>query len=358
MASQPPSVAATNNNRSAKKPPIPPDEKFWQHYSPHHEAPLSGIGSFALHFLIGGFLLLAAYLGWLGLGGHRGATPVDVVRLDLGGGGGDPHGKGDGPGDGALGQEVAEASNADQTLKPLDNTKPPRPDLKDPAIAAQQLSPEVAANDDIKRFIKDGNENLAALAQLNRDIQNKLRDGLKPAGEGGGGSGSGGGTGSGTGTGEGTGRGEGKGNLTQREKRMLRWVMQFDTRSGADYLRQLQGLGAILAIPKDRNGNDYWVIRDLSSRPPRLENEDLSKIQRIYWIDDKPHSVMSIARALGLSEVPSHFVAFMPQELEDKLFQEELNYRGRKEDEIYSTQFRVERINGKYVPVVVSQKEK
>jgi len=30
---------------------LPPEERFWQHYSPHHEAPLAGVGSFTLHGL-------------------------------------------------------------------------------------------------------------------------------------------------------------------------------------------------------------------------------------------------------------------------------------------------------------------
>jgi hypothetical protein len=365
MASQPPSVAATpannqaaNNQAAVKLPKVPPDEQFWERYSPHHEAPLSGVGSFAVHFLIGGFLLLAGYLGWLGLGSHRPPPPVDAVRLDLGGGGGKRGGQGDSPGVGGTPQEAADVAKQDETPVPVNPEAPARPELKDPAVVAQNLLPEVARDDDMKRFIKEGNENVRALAGLNQDVQNKLRDGLRQAGEGRGGSGSGGGKGTGTGTGEGSGKGEGKGNLSVREKRMLRWTMQFDTRSGNDYLRQLHGLGAILAIPKDRGGANYWIIRDLTSRPATLLDEDISQIQRIYWIDDKPHSVQSIARALGLREVPERFVAFMPEELENQLFDMELKYRNRTEDEIEETTFKVAIIGGKYTPVVVSQREK
>ena len=53
--------------------------------------------------------------------------------------------------------------------------------------------------------------------------------------------------------------------LTQRQKRVLRWTMLFDTRDGDEYAEQLRALGAILAVPgKDR---EYLVIRDLSKRP-------------------------------------------------------------------------------------------
>jgi hypothetical protein len=361
MASQPPTVATTNNgNRPPAKPLVPPDEQFWERYSPHHEAPLSGMGSFALHFAIAGFLILAGYLGWLGLGNHRDALPADVVSLDSGGSGGDRHGQGDGPGDGSLNnKEVADTIKPDQPQTSTE-PKPQRVDLKDPTIAAQHLPNDLAADDQVKRFIKEGNENLDKLGSLNKDIQSKLRDGLQPAGKGEGGTGSGGGAGNGQGKGQGDGRGDGaSGKLSRREQRMLRWTMQFDTRSGQDYLRQLRGLGAILAIPKDPGGNDYWVIRDLERHPPKLLDEDVRQLQRIFWIDDKPHSVASIMQALGLRENPDRFVAFMPQELEDKLFELELGYHHWKEDEIAETIFQV-RVSGggKCTPYVVSQRRR
>ena len=36
-------VEAAKNGKATKKPLVPPDEKFWVRYSPHHEAPLSGV---------------------------------------------------------------------------------------------------------------------------------------------------------------------------------------------------------------------------------------------------------------------------------------------------------------------------
>ena len=119
MASQPPSVAAAPKNNvaaPATKQRVPPEEQFWERYSPHHEAPLSGIGSFAVHFLIAGFLILAGYLGWLGLGSHRSSLPTDVVRFDPGegGGGGSRSASGDAAGTPANSQEVADNdSNAE-----------------------------------------------------------------------------------------------------------------------------------------------------------------------------------------------------------------------------------------------------
>src|SRR5262249_40675398 len=153
------------------------------------------------------------------------------------------------------------------------------------------------------------------------------------AGKGKGGSGQGGGQGAGTGMGEGDGVGNGKGKLTLRQKRVLRWTMIFTTAHGEDYARQLQGLGAMIAVPEA--GGDYRLFRDLSQRPHvRGDIEDLGKLNSIYWIDDKRESVGGLTRALGINPTPAHVVAFFPVELENKLLELEKNYRGLKEDEI------------------------
>ncbi len=41
---------------------VPPDERFWRRYSPHGELPLSGASSLAVHLLLFGLLMLAAWL--------------------------------------------------------------------------------------------------------------------------------------------------------------------------------------------------------------------------------------------------------------------------------------------------------
>src|SRR5438067_9637644 len=79
-----------------KKALTPPEERFWQRYSPHHEAPLSGVGSFVLHGLVLGILIL----GYTLLNQRREAesnrlVTMDVVQLEGGGsgfegGGGEP----------------------------------------------------------------------------------------------------------------------------------------------------------------------------------------------------------------------------------------------------------------------------
>src|SRR5262249_18492628 len=102
------------------------------------------------------------------------------------------------------------------------------------------------------------------LKELNKETRSKLFQGLGPS-KGLGGSGRGGAKGKGTGTGEGDLEGPGKSKLSNRQRRMLRWVMVFDTVDGRDYLKQLRGLGAILAIPDGTGG--YVIIKDLATVP-------------------------------------------------------------------------------------------
>lgn len=133
--------------------------------------------------------------------------------------------------------------------------------------------------------------------------------------------------------------------------------MIFNTQSGQDYAKQLQGLGAILGVEDPDKG--WTLYRDLSQRPVRGKIEDPYELNRIFWIDDKSHSVTSLATALGIRPVPNAIAAFFPAELEEDLLTKELAAFGSKnEDEIGETSFRVERRGGKYVPVVSFQSRK
>src|SRR5262249_9110275 len=63
-------------------------------------------------------------------------------------------------------------------------------------------------------------------------------------------------------------------------------------------------------------------------RGGKLLDEDVTKIQRIYWIDSKPSSVRDVVAALGLTlrHKPGHIVAFMPEKLESELYRMERRY--------------------------------
>src|SRR5262245_25138569 len=92
---------STNSAPSASKKPaglLPPEEKFWQRYSQHHELPLSTLGSVTLHALVGVFLVVVV-AHYLARSHDKEPLPIEAITID-GGGGGDVGGVGDGPGTG------------------------------------------------------------------------------------------------------------------------------------------------------------------------------------------------------------------------------------------------------------------
>jgi hypothetical protein len=75
-------------------------------------------------------------------------------------------------------------------------------------------------------------------------------------------------------------------------------------------------------------------------------------------VDDKAQSVNDVMSILGVNLRPSHFVAFMPEELEKKLLRLEKAYRGLAEDQIEETKFRMIERNGRFEPQVIEQTPK
>ena len=325
------------------------EERFWRRYSPHGELPLSGAGSFALHAQVVGGLVL---MGFLGLWFTRPSRPLPIESVQVArGGGGNPAGVEGNRGLGHGPEAVANGEPNRQTGR--QDEAPPRPDL-----ARVEKQPPALQLKEGERVISLSPGAMRAFDRLNAAVRSKQNDG-RPPGRGRAGPGDGGGTGTGTGPDKGPGRGRGDATLTKQHERMLRWTMHFNTRTGEDYVRQLRGLGAILAVPvKEGDRPDYRLIRDLAKRPAKLLDEDLSQIKRIYWIDDKPRSVQEVMSALQLRLRPSHFVAFMPEELEQKLLQLEKEYRGLAEDQIHETKFRIVEKNGRFEPQVIEQTPK
>jgi hypothetical protein len=328
-----------------------PEERFWKRYSPHGEAPLSFAASVTLHGLaIGAVVLLVVYLATLLLQPAR-SLPIEPVRFPLGSSG---DGRGNGQGPGRLDQREDVGQADDAVGRPNDNL-PPRPKLTpaDRKMIDENFDPNLA-----RRIA--ASDNGPAIAQLEADIRRKLMEGARPGKDGGRG-------GKDRGKGPSTGPGEGNMARDKRIERMLRWHMRFTANSGVEYLAQLRGLGAILGIPVNEGGKTrYWIVRDLHPPAKLLKNEDLSKIQRIYWWDDKPESAVDIMRALGgeaasLRPMPSRFVAFMPEKLEAELYNMEKRYvenvlrvRPFNEDRIDETNFRVVSTARGYRPELVN----
>jgi hypothetical protein len=134
----------------------------------------------------------------------------------------------------------------------------------------------------------------------------------------------------------------------EREKRLLRWSMHFNTKDGKDYLKQLTALGASIALPVQGENGKFLLIRDLK-QPDKAAIEDVSTIENIYWIDGRKESVGPLLAALpkyAHLKDPSFIVAFFPGELEKKLVKLELNLAKRdskfkSEDQIQETKFKV-----------------
>lgn len=349
-------TATTNSQPAATRRSIlPPEEQFWQRYSPNNEFPLSSVASVTIYLIIG--VLIIAGIKMRLFDTERPPLDVDAVEMDftdIGGGGGDPEGISGGVGQ-TLPDKISGVAKVNDNLPPLPALNFPKPKLDD-----SKLADLIPREDPQEGAIATYTESMGRLADLEKDMQDKL---LRSLGKGGPGSGGGKGGGVGTGTGDGKGPGS-RGALDERPKRVLRWNMVFDTRHGEDYRLQLQSLGAILAVPTAATAADgsvqYLVIRDL--RPPvRPAPEDLRGIKRIFWVDNRPESVGPLAQALGLGSPPPLVVAFFPVELEDKLALQEKNFaqsRGKAVPTIRETRFRIQ-LNGrtgKYEPQVVDQR--
>ena len=357
MANAP--VAEPKPTTPARPTPVPPEEQFWIRYSPHNEAPLSGVSSTVLHVL---FVLLVLLVIWiknkLDPDEEKKPIPTEAIRIvdapsvaikdNGGGGGGDKKGRGDGPGIRQKGSDdLVEKGTGSE--KP-DTPPPPSQPISLPVAQMTKVQGEEYANDPAiaEQFRHPTEQARIMLEKMDEKIRKSLRKNINP-GAGKGGSGSGGGRDKGTGTGTGPGKGAGQGHLNQREKRVLRWAMTFNTQNGTDYVRQLHGLGAIIALPLP--GQRFKVIRDLMN-PAAGRIEDISDIKRIYWVDEKPQSVQSLCTALR-EPIPPYFVAFFPLKLEQRLLDLELAelkrvYNRTNEDDIHETKFDVINRGGVY----------
>ncbi|HTU93207.1 MAG TPA: hypothetical protein VMF69_24215 [Gemmataceae bacterium] len=365
MSQTAPPSDKTDKRASSKL--APPDERFWQRYSPHAELPLSGAGSLVFHLLVFGLLGLMAWLG-VALFGHASRSlPVEAVRIAPGGGG-NPQGQGNGP------NNDAPVEAGDQNKEGASETNPPPEDAPPTINVDPNTEKKQQFDDPAGRRIQQSDEASKVFSSLRKQA-GRIQSSSEP-GQGRGGPGSGGGKGTGQGPGTGSGRGDGPpANLTQREKRQLRWSMLFNTRDSSDYVAQLQGLGAILAIPvRDRGDDfDYMFIRHLSDRPAKLVAGDIQGVLQevnamVRWFDKEPRNVVGVLSVLRipLPKIPQdqlHFVACMPEKLEKKLLRLELDYLnkrhpGRSEDDIEETRFKVRVRNGQYEPEVYEQKLK
>jgi hypothetical protein len=349
MAMSPP-VAET---KSIPRPTlIPPEEKFWKRYSPHQEAPLSGVSSAVLHVLVLGLMLGIMSLNDL-INNEDDNRPVQWEPVRLAGGGGSQTGSGSG--DGTKDGQDDPQERGDEDTPPKE--PPPLPQHeKLPAPQLEKVAKDFQDDPNGQYLIQVPTDNFNKLGMLGDEAREVLKKAVNPRpGKGQGGAGKDGGKDSGNDKGNDKFKGEGtsrQATLDQRTKRVLRWAMTFNTRDGGDYRNQLAGLGAMVGVPAPGKEGEFILIRELK-HPAGAKIEDVASLDRIYWIDDKPESVRSLFSVLPQFQKPAYFVAFFPFKLEKRLLELELAYTSSKyrttdEDRIHETKFDVFRTGDGY----------
>jgi hypothetical protein len=315
-------------------PLAPPDEQFWEKYSPHHEFPLSTVGSVAMHVAA-----LAVFLGLLWMLSRltfSDKTPVPMRTAMLTEGSG-----ADGRGEG--GGTPAPMENVDRPQLPSRDI--PEATLQEVKEKIKQFSPVIPPTEGLR---PEDLPTAKRLAEINDDLRKKLFEGMN------GNKGKGPGDGMGESGVPGAGASD-KGDATSSSNRAVRWELIFDTTSGEDYVRQLAAMKATLVIPQPADWQSNRVYRNLTVGNAAGEDFDIKQLPGLFFIDDMADSAARVARALGLNFSPPKFIAFFPKDVEEDLATKERAYRGRKESEIFSTKFRILMKDGKPTPIVIDQ---
>jgi hypothetical protein len=329
--------SATANNAPATKTPKPPDERFWQKYSPRVEFPLSTVASIALHIVV--FGLFVIYIAKLIRFDEKTAVPIRpmAVLADASDGG-----------EGAPGSGGGQREAVDET-NPMD-PRPFVPDIKleeaKPFIAS--WAPELANDPETVKVVTQM-PNFDKLRKLNDEI------GKRPSPGDAGGNAGGNQPGTGKSGDKGPGDG-GQGDPNSAFRRSLRWTLVFNAPGGgADYLNQIAAMRGTVVIRLPQAGKAI-AFRDPSA-PKAGEPFDLTTLQgKVYFIDERPDTVADVARTLGLDFVPREFIAVFPDDVVRDLDAKERSYRNRNPDDIIETKYKVIVRDGKYIVTVIDQR--
>lgn len=323
-------------SKSPPPPLAPPSEEFWDKYSPHHEFPLSSVGSIALH--IGGVVLILLALWLLSRLAISDKTPVPMRVMSLATDGDGQPGRGSGGGE-------TRKEDVDPVVQALPKREVPNAEIEKVVKDITPYLPKVPS-------VKDGlrPEDLPTpkkIAGLDDATKKALMDGMSGQ--------KGKGPGAGTGPGaEGTGGGNAA-DPSSSANRAVRWELNFKTADGRDYLAQLAAMKATLVIPQPSDWKTNKVYRNLGAGQPVGEPFDMEKLPSLFFVDDDAGSATRLARSLGLDFSPPHFIAFFPKDIEEELAQKEREFRGRKESEIFSTTFKILVRDGRPTIVVIGQ---
>jgi hypothetical protein len=313
---------------------LPPEETFWEKYSPHLEFPLSWAGGIAIFMTMGTLIILIVMR--LSDPPKSRSVPVRAVSVFA-----------DGDGDGSPGS--GGGSPMSESVPKEERFEIPQPS---PQSKLEEVREKIVAWSPDMKVDADMLEVMAHSPLV--DKLNKLNDRLRKdlfKGEGdkkgqGPAAGNAGGNSDRAGT-QGTGASSSQG-------RTLRWTLSFTTQNGRDYLAQLASLKASVLFP--RGNGKAIILRDLNNPTKREEVREIANIKEMFFVDDRVDSVLSMARAVDLDFSPELFIAFFPREVEEELAAKERAYRNRKEEDILSTTFRIVVRGGEYVITVTEQK--
>ncbi|VTS02263.1 hypothetical protein [Tuwongella immobilis] len=307
---------------------VPPSESFWQQYNHNREFPIGVLLGCVVYALVA--LVIVLTMRYLMIGPSTKPVPIKPVIYIAG----DENEDGDGGRPGEEGGPVGERvpMNQPQTLTP-----PTTPELMAPKENQSNLSPTIDAQE-----LSASDEGMRAaafdkMAALDETIRNKITGGAKKDT---------GGNGNGASALPGVGDGEGGFGGTKTSRRIIRWKLVFNTRSGTDYLAQLAALEASIAVPEAPSWDRLRMYPNPNDSK-RYEAADPTTFPEMHFIDDRRSSVSEVAEALNLNETPPYFLAFIPKKMEEELARLERGFRNRKEEEIASTTFQVLVVNGK-----------
>lgn len=361
--------SAAETRPTPKQLTVPPDERFWKRYSPHHEFPFSTVGAIVLHALAV-VLIVAIAANWRAHQDEQ--RPVEMQIVEIMGG----EGLGlDGLGTGTtlLGGTKRSKTDADG---PADGGDP----LSKPAPKDQ---PQVALRDPVRppdlKFTprKDGEPiDDGVITQLDQTVK-RVEEGIQlamaPKPQAGGKKsgtatknypnprpGTGGPAGKGTGKGVGVGPGGGTSPfgqvLTTQKRRQLRWQI-LASMDGKIHLAKLQALNVTLVVPTG-NANVYNVYE---LKPGHVSPQTATRLEKhgdkVWWTNRDPSEVQPLARELGLRTIPACFVIFLPKALEQRMAELEVAHQNAREDQIAKTIWDVPLRDGHYArePVIVEQ---
>lgn len=314
----------------------PPDEEFWETYSPNFEFPLSSVGSVALH--IGAVVLLIFIVNIIVGKSDTPAVPMRAVVVVADGD------VGDGRAGSGGGTDKKEDIAKEEDFTP----SPPVPETELIKIR-EQVQTWIPDSKLSKEQIEaiSVSPNIKQLEKLNDKFRKQLLEGRGDK------KGQGQAEGNATGN-EKEGGNKGTGNAATTAGRELRWTLNFSTASGADYLQQLKTMKASVVFP--RNNGTAILIKDLAKPNDQTKITELSEMTGMSFVDDRRESVIGVAASLSLPFTPDVLIAFFPKEIEDQLASLERGHRGRKEEDIITTTFKIIVRDGKYEIKVQDQK--